>query len=126
MMTAPTTTMTGAELKVKLNGLGLAPSWLADRMGVTMRTVVRWFDGDRIPSRVPADLEQVAEATLDEMRKMVDTIEPSSDGTVVLRTYRTDDEFGDKQWPASWHRMLVFRVLEHFKAQGNTVIVEYW
>jgi hypothetical protein len=88
MMTAPTTTMTGAELKVKLNGLGLAPSWLADRMGVT--------------------------------------IEPSSDGTVVLRTYRTDDEFGDKQWPASWHRMLVFRVLEHFKAQGNTVIVEYW
>lgn len=124
-MTTATATMTGAELKVTLNGLGLAPSWLADRMGVTMRTVVRWFDGDRIPAAVPALLDQISKATVDEMLGMVESIEPDADGVVVLRTYRTDSEFDDSDWPASWHRMLVFRVMDHFRAQGNTVIVEY-
>ena len=124
-MTAPTTTMTGALLKVTLNGLGVAPSWFAERMGVTMRTVVRWFDGDPIPATVAPELEQLCERTVDEMRNMVEATEPDDDGTVVLRTYRTDQRFGSEEWPASWHRMLTFRVAEHFRAQGNTVVVEY-
>lgn len=124
-MTAPTTTLNGPELKVTLNGLGLSPAWFAQRMGVTMRTVVRWFDGDRIPPKVAAELEQLCECTYDEMRRMVAEVESSADETVTLGTYRTDEEFGDKKWPASWHRMLTFRVAEHFRAQGSTVKVQY-
>lgn len=124
-MTAPTVALTGPMLKVTLNGLGLSPNWFAKRMGVTMRTVVRWFDGDKIPSKVTSEIDSLCERTVDEMRTMVDETSADEDGHVTLRTYRTDEEFRDPEWPASWHRMLTFRVMEHFRAQGNTVSVEY-
>lgn len=121
-----TQTMSGAALKVKLQGMGLPPSWFAIRMGVTMRTVVRWFDGDDVAPEVADEVEKLSNSTLDEMRKMVAKVEKASNGdTVTLKTYRTDDEFSSRIWPASWHRALTFRVLEHFEAQGYSVNIEY-
>lgn len=121
-----TQTMSGAALKVRLGGLGLPPSWFADRLGVTMRTVVRWFDGDEVAPEVAEELEKLSDMTLDEMRKMVAKAEKSVSGdTVKLKTYRTDNEFSKGNWPASWHRALTFRVMEHFIAQGFTVRIEY-
>lgn len=119
-----TKTITGAELKTRLGGLGLPPSWFADLMGVTMRTVVRWFDGGMVSPEVSVELEKLSDATIAEMQKMVAKV-GDTDG-VTLRTYRTDDEYisGDG-WPASWHRALTFRVLDHLRAQGRTVNIEY-
>ena len=116
--------MTGAELKVTLGGLGLPPSWFAERMDVTMRTVVRWFDGDPMPEGVAVKLAELGEYTLDEMRKMLAAAPRYVDGNRVLRTYRTDDEFRSHM-PASWHRALTYRVVEHLRAEGETVVVEY-
>lgn len=122
-ITAP---MSGAALKTRLGGLGLPPSWFAERMGVTMRTVVRWFDGEDVAPAVADELEKLSNMTVDEMRKIVEKTAPDGDGVVVLKTYRTDEEFRSRAiWPASWHRALTFRVLEHFIAQGYSVRIEY-
>lgn len=120
--------MTGAALKVTLGGLGLPPSWFAKRVGVTMRTVVRWFDGDNVPPRVATEIAALQKMTLDEMRKTVSAVS-STDSVVRLWTYRTDKELTNsvpiKGLPAAWHRALTFRVAEHLRAQGRSVTVEY-
>jgi hypothetical protein len=125
-MTSPTKTMTGADLKVALGGLGIPPSWFASRMNVTMRTVVRWFDGEQVSSDVIDKVDFLCDRTEKEMRKMLSGARESVDGAVILQTYRTDEEFESQiGWPASWHRMLTFRVREHLEAQGKAVTVEY-
>lgn len=118
--------MNGAELKVTLGGLGIPPSWFAESLNVTMRTVVRWFDGDTIPETAHEELRLQESRTLKEMRKLVNANKNSTE--VVLKTYRVDDDriiCDGAIMPASWHRALVFRVAEHLRAQGKTVTVEY-
>lgn len=127
-MTA-TATMTGAELKTRLGGLGLPPTWFAKRMGKTMRTVVRWFDSEDVAPDVAAEIEKLSDMAIDEMRKMLDHIDESAE-TVTLKTYRTDSEVltGRKsapKMPATWHRALTFRVMEHLAADGKSVTIEY-
>lgn len=115
--------MSGAEFKVQLGSLGLPPSWFAERMNVTMRTVVRWFDGESVSPRVVAELEILDEMTLETMQSMLEGTDDTDD--VVLHTYRTDTEIGASGMPASWHRALTYRVMEHLRAQGKSVTVEY-
>lgn len=115
--------MSGASLKVHLDAMGLPPSWFAHEMSCTMRTVVRWFDLDEVSSEVAEEIQRLSERTLEEMCKMLADID-DDDEPIMLRTYRTDREFKGP-WPASWHRSLTFRVLDHLKAQGRTVHVEY-
>jgi hypothetical protein len=117
--------MTGAELKVRLGALGLPPGWFAARMEVTMRTVVRWFDSDVVSEEVAWHVNVLSDKTLDEMLAMIDKV--SDEGDVVLKTYRTDGNVLSKhgQWPASWHRQLTFRVMEHLEAQDRDVTIEY-
>lgn len=125
-MTTVMTNRTGAELKVALGGLGLPPSWFADHMGKTMRTVVRWFDGDVVSNDIAVELERISERALDEMRRMIADVDDDAD-PVVLKTYRTDSEVSTKhgKWPASWHRMVTFRVAEHLRATDRDVRIEY-
>lgn len=124
-MTAPTKTVSGAELKVRLTGLGLPPSWFSDRMNCTMRTVVRWFDGEAVSTEVADELERLSNRALDEMHKMLAEVDDNAT-EVVLKTYRTDEEFVNTlDYPASWHRQLAFRVREHLLANGKNVTVEY-
>lgn len=105
-------TMTGAELKTTLGGLGLTPAWFADRMNCTMRTVVRWFDSDAVSYEVVEELERVSNRTVDEMQKMIDDAVTVADVSTLF-TYRTDEEFVNPLgYPASWHRQLTFRVKE--------------
>lgn len=120
-MTEP---MTGARLKVSLGALGLPPSWFASRMGVTMRTVVRWFDSDTVSEKVAAELEKLSDLTLAAMRETVGSTTPDDGNPVVLHTYRTDADTPNGM-PASWHRALTFRIMEHLKQQGKTVEVHY-
>lgn len=119
--------MTGAELKVALQALGLPPSWFAEHMRVTMRTVVRWFDGTAVSSDIAVAVDALSDQALAEMRKMVKAA--GNADPVTLHTYRTDGEFKaewpDTDKPASWHRALTFRVMEHLKAEGKIVNVEY-
>lgn len=121
--------VTGSELKLTLQALGLSAPWFANRMGVTMRTVVRWFDGDVVPAKAADALQSLHDMTLQTMQNMVR--EAGDQGRVTLSTYRTDEEFvqfyefGNQTLPASWHRALTFRVVEHLRASGHTVVVVY-
>ena len=117
--------LSGAELKVRLGGLGLPPSFFAEKAGVTMRTVVRWFDTDPVPYAATDMLGQLDALTLAEMHRVLDKL--GDDNDVTLVTYRTDGSVSSKhgKWPASWHRSLTFRLLEHLEAQGRNVTVTY-
>lgn len=118
--------MSGAELKTRLDGLGLPPSWFGDRMGVTMRTVVRWFDGPDVSPEVREEIERLSAMAIEQMTEMLTDVGDLEAGApVTLYTFRTDKEYGDHGWPASWHRHLTFRLTEHFESQGHVVAVEY-
>jgi hypothetical protein len=120
-------TMSGAEMKTVLDGLGLTSTWFAEYVGVASRTVARWFDGADIPPRVVDILRALDMFTANEV---VQTCTQARDsGDFVLKTYRTDDEaFGarsDYAMPASWFRLVTYRALDHLRSNGYTVRVEY-
>jgi DNA-binding transcriptional regulator YiaG len=120
-----TKTLSGATLKVTLNGLGLPPSFFAEKLGVTMRTVVRWFDGDTVPPSAVECLDKLADQTAKKIDELV--AKAPEEGPVTLRTYRTDGNIGtrDGKWPATWHRLVTFRAMERLWEQGRDVTVEY-
>jgi hypothetical protein len=120
--------MTGAELKTILTGLGLPPTWFADYTGTTMRTVVRWFDEEApIRPRVAEAAEGLMTAANEAVADMCAEVLTGVTGraALVVKTYRTDEDFPDLL-PASWHRMVVFRVSERLGGIGDSGIhVEY-
>ncbi len=122
-----TKTLSGAQLKVTLNGLGLPPSFFAEKLGVTMRTVVRWFDGDTVPPSAVECLDKIRQQTEREIDRLVAKTAVSSEGPAVLRTYRTDGNVGtrDGKWPATWHRLVTYRAMERLREQDREVSVEY-
>src|SRR5512139_1585467 len=113
-------TVSGPELKTILQGLGVPPSVFADRVGVTMRTVVRWFDADAVPARAVTQLDEISAHTLLEMSRVL--TDAQRDG--IVRTYRTDKDLGNGL-PASWHRALAFRVVDQLRVDGTPVRVQY-
>lgn len=121
--------MSGAELKVQLTGLGLSPGWLADRLKVTTRTVIRWFDVDEVPARAVAEMELMATIASQEISRIIH--DATHNG--VVYTERTGQDVGgvakcNTPLPASWHRALTFRALEHVRENthfGNDVKVAY-
>lgn len=104
--------MTGAELKVQLTGLGLTPAWFADRLGISTRTVIRWFGQDHIPTKAVTEIDEINAMTIGEMNRVYQ--EMLTLGS--LRTFRRDHP---NRPPASWHRALTFRVLEHVRREGH-------
>lgn len=123
-------TISGPELKTALTGLGLTPKWFAGRLNISMRTVVRWFDQDKIPETAARELDQVHSLTRSEMRGVLEGWE----STGVVRTFRCSFDItpdhklpSEYAMPASWHRALSFRVLEHLRASGKEgITVDYW
>lgn len=108
--------MTPAELKCALGFLGVSTRWLAARVDAHQRTVVRWCDGESLmPRTVAMEVEAILLRTADAYAALKEDIEPDGDGTVLLRTYRTDFSFWQArpdrvEFPASWHRQMVARL----------------
>lgn len=116
-------TMSGAELKVVLTGLGLTPAWLAHQLNVTSRTILRWMDDDAVPAKVVTVIERVREVTDKEIEKIAQTARI----TGVISTRRTDDDGVAERntLSATWHRHAAFRALDHLRNSDATVKVEY-
>lgn len=116
-------TMSGAELKVILTGLGLTPAWLANQLHVTSRTILRWMDDAAVPSKVVAVIEAVCEVTDKEIEKITHTARIAG----VLYARRTDDEGVAEcnTLPATWHRHAAFRALNDLRNGDTPVKVEY-
>ena len=118
-----TRTMSGAELKVILTGLGLTPAWLADQLRVTPRTILRWMDDPAVPAKVVAVIEAACEVT----DKEIERIAQSARIGGVIRARRTDDEGVAERnaLPAAWHRHAAFRALNDLRNSDTPVKVEY-
>lgn len=115
--------MTAAELRATRELLGLTAEWLADQVGVALRTVRRWEHGQSpVPPGVAADVAALAEDTADFVGQVVDELRGTADEDPEpwLITYATDEayraEHPDQPWPASWHRAAMARVVDAYPA----------
>lgn len=126
--------MTPIELKAVREWLGVTAEWLADHLGVALRTVRRWESGARdengklkypIPDGVRLEVEHLEALTGRVVTMNIDTLRDAREPAVV--TYRSDEEYWAAEpqdglrWPASWHRGVVMRVAEEVP---GLVIVE--
>lgn len=105
--------MTGAELRVVREWLGLTTRWLAERLSVQERTVHRWeADASPIPDAIRVTVEQLEADTAAVVSAAVDTLNDAADPGIL--TYRTDADYRvhhpELPWPASWHRAVTARV----------------
>lgn len=116
-MTTPTSKaperVSGAELRIWLDWLGLDPAEAGEVLGVRHDTVRRWLSGkEPVPVRVGDELEAIDAATADAVAELVHALEDATDPAVVI--YRSDEDLWAERpelWPhgARWWRMVVAR-----------------
>lgn len=101
---SPIESMTAAEFRIRREQLGLSAEWLADRLGVALKTVQRWENGHRpIPRGVVSELDVMSTAVGElAARPCAERLLASTDA--VMRIPRTGTHLG---FPASWYRALV-------------------
>lgn len=108
--------ITPAEMKTILGWLGLTTPWFAARCKVQERQVARWMDGQApIPDYAAARLIQVWNDSAEHVTRIVAEAVKGADpeGVVVLWTYRVDEDTNGSDYPASWHRALAGRAMDH-------------
>ena len=110
---ATTDRLSGAELRVWLDWLGLDGAEAAKVLGVRHDTVRRWVtEREPIPVRIGDELQAIEEATALAVGSLVDALKDMRDPGVLI--YRTDaDMWAErpeiKPYPARWWRMVVAR-----------------
>lgn len=99
--------LTAAEFRMRREAFGLSAEWLADRLGVALKTVQRWENGHRpIPAGVAREMDLISTATGEGVaRRWAELLLTAQDP--VLMIPRTGALFG---FPASWYRALVDQV----------------
>ena len=105
--------ISGAELRVWLDWLGIDGEHIGRILGVRTDTVRRWVSGrDLIPLRVGDELQDVENATTATIAEVIATPGDMADPAVTV--YRTDAELWAARpdvepYPAKWWRMVVAR-----------------
>ena len=100
----PGASLTGAEFRNRREEFGLSAEWLADRLGVALKTVQRWENGHRrVPEWLVAELEIISTAMGEGMaRPLAEHLLGARDAVMMIP--RAGIYFG---FPASWYRALV-------------------
>jgi hypothetical protein len=107
--------MTSAEFRVVRELLGVSGDWIAQRLGVSPRTVRHWEAGRyRIPDGVRVEVERMERETADAVAAGIAQLVGCPSPSVV--TYRSDAEYSaahpEAGWPAGWHRAVVARIAQ--------------
>ncbi len=106
--------MTDAEFRVVREHLGLDQQWIADRLGVALRSVQRWEnDNNPVPDGVRRQMEAWEQQTAVTVGLAVDRLRNARD--LVVATYRDDATYRQLDgggWSARWHRAMVGRVCD--------------
>lgn len=111
---------TAAEFRNRREEFGLTAEWLADQLGVTLKTVQRWENGHRrIPEGVVGDMQQLSEAMGEGMaRPWAEHLLDTDDAVMMIP--RTGTHLG---LPASWYRALVesvrYLLADQYEAEGR-------
>lgn len=117
--------ITGAELRVWLDWLGLDARSAAADLGVRHDTVRRWVTGrEPVPYRVGDELEAIDAATAAAVGELVAALQDARDPVVLI--FRTDVDMWAarpelRPYPAGWWRMVVARAT----AEVPGVEIEY-
>lgn len=101
--------LTAAEFRMIRESFGLSAEWLAERLGVALKTLQRWENGHRpIPAGVASEMEFIDTAMREGVASQwAELLLTAQDP--VLMIPRTGTLFG---FPASWYRALVDLVRE--------------
>ena len=96
--------LTGAEFRNRREYFGLSAEWLADRLGVALKTVQRWENGHRpIPEGIADEMDIISTAFgVGAAEKLAEHLLATPDAVVMIP--RTGTLFG---FPASWYRALI-------------------
>lgn len=96
--------LTAAEFRNRREEFGLSAEWLAERLGVALKTVQRWENGHRpIPEGVAAEMDQISTA-MGEVAARSCAVQLLEVRDPVMMIPRTGSLYG---FPASWYRALV-------------------
>lgn len=96
--------MTAAEFRLQRETFGLSAEWLADRLGVALKTVQRWESGHRpIPPGVVSEMDIISTAVGEgAARPCAERLLATEDPVMMIP--RTGTYCG---FPASWYRALI-------------------
>ncbi|MET8985806.1 DUF1870 family protein [Nonomuraea wenchangensis] len=104
--------MTDAELKVVREFLGLSLQWLADHLGVSLRTVQHWEQGKyAIPDGVRLSIGQLETVAGQQVTAGVELLKDAADVAMAIPRAEKDCPAGCP-WPPSWHRAVAARVAQ--------------
>lgn len=100
--------MSAAEFVCQRELLGLPIKWLAENMGVSVRSIHRWESG---ATPIPDWAEQRLRAYMENTERAIGwaTVQVLNDVRLSHTTFRHD---GVTEMPASWHRMVAARAAE--------------
>lgn len=98
------TSMTAAEFRIRREVFGLSAEWLAEQLGVALKTVQRWESGHRpIPEGIVEEMDILSQAFgAGAAGKVAEHLLATPDAVMTIP--RTGTHFG---FPASWYRALV-------------------
>ena len=114
------TSLTAAEFRIRRELFGLSAEWLAERLGVALKTVQRWESGHRpIPGGILSEMDIISTAIgVGAAEKWAEHLLKTPDAVMIIP--RTGTHFG---FPASWYRALVDSVrgilINHPEAEGG-------
>lgn len=99
--------LTGAEFRMRREAFGLSAEWLAERLGVALKTVQRWENGHRpIPAGVAREMDLAGTAIrVGAANVWAEFLLTTEDPVLIIP--RTGTLFG---FPASWYRALIAEV----------------
>lgn len=114
--------MTAAEFRSRRETFGVSAEWLADRLGVALKTVQRWENGHRpIPEGVAWEMDLTGTAMRMGAAHAVAEFLITADDPVLMIP-RTGTLFG---FPASWYVALVdqvrFNLMNDYGEEGSKV-----
>lgn len=124
-------TMTGAELQATREFLGLSRTWLADKLQIGERRIMRMeAEQQPIPDAIVTLMDEVASYTKDAVSGLVNQyrrrLKASPNDPVLFLTYRNDETYAeqvsDARFPSRWHRMVASRVCEAVPG----LVLSYW
>ena len=116
---ASPTSLSAAEFRMRREELGLSAEWLAERLGVALKTVQRWENGHRaIPGGVEDEMDIISTARGELAARPVAELLLATPDAVMLIP-RAGTHFG---FPASWYRALVgfvrYSLGNHYGEEG--------
>lgn len=123
--------MTGAELKTYREFLGLPTQWMADHVGVKLRSYLYWESGQKdIPEDVSAAVLDIYKLVNHEAEQLFSRISQSDDQYCLLTRFKTETELwkAHPEWdtlPMTCYSTMLGLLMRELHKQGLSCRLDY-